>query len=70
LKEKVLGKEHPVTLTSMNNLGSALSNQGKYLEAEEIHRETLRLREKVLGNEHPNTLSSRGESGGSLEGSG
>ena len=36
--EKMLGKEHPSTLTSMNNLASVLSGQGKYDEAEEIYR--------------------------------
>jgi tetratricopeptide (TPR) repeat protein len=54
----VLGKEHPDTLTSMNNLASVLSNQGKYEQAEEMHRQALRLRETVLGKEHPSTLTS------------
>ena len=30
LYETVLGKEHPDTLTSMNNLAEVLSSQGKY----------------------------------------
>jgi Flp pilus assembly protein TadD len=48
LKEKLLGVEHPETLTSMNNLALALSKQGKYEEAETMHRQTLRLNEKAL----------------------
>lgn len=32
----VLGKEHPSTLTSMNNLSEALTDQGKYVEAKEM----------------------------------
>jgi len=32
--EKVLGPEHPDTLTSINNLRSVLSRRGKYEEAE------------------------------------
>jgi tetratricopeptide (TPR) repeat protein len=52
------GKEHPDTLASMNNLATVLSNQGKYEQAEEIHRQALRLRETVLGKEHPATLGS------------
>jgi hypothetical protein len=32
-RKKVLGPEHPDTMTSMNNLGSALGSQGKYEEA-------------------------------------
>ncbi len=35
--ENMLGKEHPDTLTSMNNLALVLSSQGKYKEAEEMH---------------------------------
>jgi len=54
----VLGKEHPDTLTSMNDLAQALSDQRDYVEAEKMHRETLALREKVLGKEHPHTLTS------------
>jgi Tetratricopeptide repeat len=34
LREKVLGKEHPDTLTSMNEVAHALSSQGKYAKAE------------------------------------
>jgi hypothetical protein len=29
-REKVLGREHPDTLTSVSNLGNVLSSQGKY----------------------------------------
>lgn len=36
--EKMLGKEHPDTLGSMNNLALMLSSQGKYDEVEEMHR--------------------------------
>jgi hypothetical protein len=46
------------TLTTMNEVGLALDCQGKYEEAETMHRQTLALREKVLGKEHPSTLAS------------
>ena len=36
-RERVLGKEHPDTLTSMNNLAEVLRGQGKYEQAEEMH---------------------------------
>ena len=39
--EKVFGREDPDTLTSINNLGSVLSKQGKYEEAEAMHRWAL-----------------------------
>ncbi|RYP79040.1 hypothetical protein DL771_000018 [Monosporascus sp. 5C6A] len=57
LEEKLLGKEHPSTLASMNNLAEVLKCQGKYKEAEVMHRQTLEL-EKVLSEEHPSTLGS------------
>ncbi|KND91708.1 Kinesin light chain 1 [Tolypocladium ophioglossoides CBS 100239] len=55
LSESVLGKEHPDTLTSMNNLADS---QGKYDEAEQMNRQTLRLMETMLGKDHPDTLTS------------
>ena len=55
-KEKVLGPEHPLTLTSINNLASVLYGQGKYEEAEAMHQQALEGSEKVLGPEHPLTL--------------
>ena len=59
IQERVLGPEHPDTLSSRNNLANALSSQGKYAEAEAEHRAVLAIRERVLGPEHPDTLSSR-----------
>jgi tetratricopeptide (TPR) repeat protein len=57
-REKVLGPEHPDTLTSVSNLGSLLKSQGKYEEAETMHRRALEGYEKALGLEHPYTLTS------------
>jgi hypothetical protein len=37
LRTKVLGLEHPYTLTSMSQLARVLSRQGKYVEAEQMH---------------------------------
>ena len=42
----------------MNNLALVLQYQGKYDEAEKMHRQTLELMEKVLGVDHPSTLAS------------
>jgi hypothetical protein len=59
LTEKMLGKEHPDTFRSMNNLASLLGQQGKFVEAEQLFRQTLQLKEKVLGKEYPDTLGSK-----------
>jgi tetratricopeptide (TPR) repeat protein len=58
LTVKVLGIDHPSTLSTMNNLASVLNKQGKHDEAEKIHRQTIELTEKVLSIDHPSTLSS------------
>ncbi len=58
MQKRVLGAEHPETLTSANNLAMSLSDQGKYAEAEQIQREVLAVRKRVLGAEHPDTLAS------------
>lgn len=57
-REKVLGPEHPDTLSSIINLGSVLSGQGQYQEAEAMHRRAFEGRERLLGLEHPKTLTS------------
>jgi len=57
-RRRVLGLEHPDTLTSMDNLANAYYFQGRYAEAETLHRETLGIRKRVLGSGHPATLTS------------
>jgi tetratricopeptide (TPR) repeat protein len=70
LWEAVLGKEHPDTLLSMNNLALSIYNQGKSAEAEAMHRQTLQLQEAVLGKEHPSTLGSMNNLASSLDNQG
>jgi hypothetical protein len=42
VRMRVLGAEHPGTLTSASNLDMSLSNQGKHAEAERIHARCMR----------------------------
>ena len=58
LAERALGKDHPDTLVSVNNLGLLYYAQGRYQEAEPLYRRALEARERTLGKEHPYTLSS------------
>jgi tetratricopeptide (TPR) repeat protein len=58
VSERVLGPEHPDTLTSVNNLAVLLASKGDYTAAEPLHRRVLTARERVLGPEHPDTLQS------------
>ena len=40
-RQRVLGPEHPHTLTSMNNVARAMESQGKAAEAEALHRQVI-----------------------------
>ncbi|KAK1020895.1 hypothetical protein LTS16_026848, partial [Friedmanniomyces endolithicus] len=55
---RVLGGEHPDTLTSMANLAATYWNQGRWKEAEELEVKVMETRVRVLGGEHPDTLTS------------
>jgi tetratricopeptide (TPR) repeat protein len=56
--EEVLGRKHPDTATSYNNLGYNLHAQGQTKEAEPLLRKALDSREEVLGPIHPDTATS------------
>jgi tetratricopeptide (TPR) repeat protein len=42
----VLGPEHPVTGTSLNNLAALYREMGQYTEAEPLYKEALEIRQK------------------------
>ncbi|KAF2176207.1 hypothetical protein K469DRAFT_607960, partial [Zopfia rhizophila CBS 207.26] len=54
---RVLGPEHPHTLTNMANLASTYRNQGQWKEAEELFVQVMETSARVLGLEHPDTLT-------------
>jgi tetratricopeptide (TPR) repeat protein/CHAT domain-containing protein len=58
LAERVLGPEHPSTLTDVSNLGLLYHMQGRHAEAEPLYKRVFAGREKALGPEHPETLLS------------
>jgi hypothetical protein len=55
-RQRVLGEDHPDTMTSKDHVTNVLRQRAKYDEAEPLYRETLAQREKVLGEDHPDTL--------------
>ena len=57
IREKVLGREHPDTSTTCNNIANTYDNQGNYSKALEWFQQVLVVREKVLGTEHPDTIT-------------
>ncbi len=58
-QERVLGPDHPDTLSSRFNLAIVYREAGRLDEAVSLHEQTLAARERVLGPDHPNTLKSR-----------
>jgi tetratricopeptide (TPR) repeat protein len=57
--ERVLGPDHPDTLTVQNNLAAAYRDAGRFTEAIPLFQRTLTARERLLGPDHPSTLRSR-----------
>src|SRR4051794_29352988 len=53
-----LGEKHPVTATSLNNLGVSYSEMGDYRMAELILRLALSIRVDALGKSHPDVANS------------
>ena len=58
IDENVLGKEHPDTANSYNNIGAVYDNKGEYEKGLEYYLKALEIREKALGKEHPDTATS------------
>jgi hypothetical protein len=56
--ERVLGSDHPDTLSSMNNLAQTLYAQGHLAKAYELQKQVVEAMIRLQGKEHPDTLSS------------
>jgi hypothetical protein len=54
---RVLGEEHPATLTSMNNLAVTLNGLGELDAALPLLRKSLGGHRQVLGDNHPDTIA-------------
>ena len=60
MRTKLLGAEHPDTLSSVGNLACTYRDQGRWNEAEKLEIQVMEMRKKLLGAEHPDTLISVG----------
>jgi hypothetical protein len=58
-RRRVLGEDHPDTLTSANNLANVLHTLGDYQQARTLHEDTLTRKRRVLGDDHPHTRQSK-----------
>jgi serine/threonine protein kinase/tetratricopeptide (TPR) repeat protein len=57
-RERLLGADHPDTLSSQSSIAQLLVVQGKLAQAEPMLQEILEKQRRVLGDEHPDTLIS------------
>jgi hypothetical protein len=55
-RKRVLGPEHPDTVTTMVNLAFTWRGMSQNMKAMELMMECIRLRKQILGAEHPHTL--------------
>jgi hypothetical protein len=60
-RRRVLGDDHPDTLTSRAVLAWLAARQGRPAQAEELYRQLLADRNRVLGAGHPDTETTRNE---------
>jgi tetratricopeptide (TPR) repeat protein/predicted Ser/Thr protein kinase len=58
LRRRLLGEDHPDTLSVMNDLSTVYRDEGKYAQAEPLASNVLEIRRRLLGEEHPDTLDS------------
>src|SRR5207302_1489391 len=58
LRRRVLGSDHPDSVTSMNELANAYRDDGKLDRALPLFEEALKRRTARLGVDHPDTLTS------------
>ena len=58
MRKKLLGAEHPDTLTSMENLARTYADMGDLNQAEQLEVHVLNMKKKLLGEEHPDILES------------
>ncbi|MEU2107157.1 FxSxx-COOH system tetratricopeptide repeat protein [Nocardia sp. NPDC019255] len=68
--ERVLGTDHPDTLTARNNLAGAYQSAGRLTEAIPLYEQTLADRERILGLDHPDTLTARNNLAGAYQSAG
>lgn len=67
---RLLGDEHPDTLTSMVGLADTLFAEGNLSGARELEETVLEARTRLLGRDHPDTLTSINNLAGTLRAQG
>ena len=60
-RHRLLGDDHPDTLTSRATLARLAARQDRRAEAEGLYRQVIADRTRVLGSGHPDTAAIRDE---------
>jgi tetratricopeptide (TPR) repeat protein len=58
IRRRVLGPEHPLTVTAINDLANSLSDQGRYGDAIQLNENALAIRVRLYGPDSPLTAAS------------
>jgi hypothetical protein len=58
-RERILGADHPSTLTARANLASSYRSAGRTTDAIPLQESVLTDRERILGADHPDTIAAR-----------
>jgi hypothetical protein len=66
VRARVLGEEHPDTLSAMNELAGVLVALGDYADARQLMERVLAVRTRVSGEEDVGTLKAMSELAGVL----
>ena len=64
---RILGNNHPDTMTARDNLAGAYRHAGRLGEAITLYEQTLTDSTRILGEDHPETLTSRNNLAGAYE---
>ena len=56
---KILGKNHPDTLSSLQSLASVYSELGSYQKAKTLQKDVYDLSKRILGETHPQTIKAK-----------
>ena len=56
-RQRKLGEEHPLTLTTANSLAALYTAQRRFSEAEPLYHRSLEASEHAFGNGHPVTVA-------------
>ena len=59
-RKRILGVEHPDTISAMAKLATTYQYLGKYAEAERLKIKVLDARNRILGVKHPHTIKAMG----------